>query len=170
MRALKFVVLFLLLAAGVVYFMGSRLPQSHEASRERVFSYSADRVYQAISTPKQYPRWRTGVQRVDLLPDSAGIKRFKEISLDGEVTYAIEENVPNQRFVTTIAEAGLPYGGSWTYELTPTGTGTSVRITENGEVYNPIFRFVSKYVMGHTRGIDRYLSDLDKRLTSGFTE
>jgi uncharacterized protein YndB with AHSA1/START domain len=170
MRFLKFLVILLIVAGGIVYFLGSRLPVAHEASREREYAYSVDRVYQAIATPKNYPRWRTGVQRVDLLPDSGQRKRFKEIALDGEMTYVIEENVPNQRFVTTIADTGQAYGGSWTYELAPSGKGTSVRITENGEVYNPIFRFISKYVMGHTRSIDRFLSDLGKRLDSGHTE
>jgi hypothetical protein len=37
-------------------------------------------------------------------------------------------------------------------------------------VYKPVFRFVSRSVIGHTRSIDRYLSDLDKRLTSGVPE
>jgi hypothetical protein len=35
-----------------------------------------------------------------------------------------------------------------------------VRITENGEVYNPLFRFVSRYVIGHNRTIDAYLRAL----------
>jgi hypothetical protein len=32
-----------------------------------------------------------------------------------------------------------------------------MRITEDGEVYNPVFRFVSKFVMGQTATLDAYL-------------
>jgi hypothetical protein len=39
---------------------------------------------------------------------------------------------------------------------------TRVRITEDGEVYNPIFRFVSRVVMGHTAMLDSYLRALGK--------
>jgi uncharacterized protein YndB with AHSA1/START domain len=170
MRIVKFLLILLLLAAGVVFVVGYRLPEQHEASAERQYAYPPERVYQAISTPAQYPRWRTGVQRVDLLPDSAGLKRFREIGMGDEVTYVVEEAVPNQVYVTRIAQQDLPYGGSWTFELGQTGAGTNVRITENGEVYNPVFRFISKYVMGHSRGLERYLADLDKRLAAGVTD
>lgn len=170
MRFVKFLLVLLVLAAGVVFLVGYRLPVEHEASRERRYAYSVDKVYQAIATPAQYPRWRTGVQKVDLLPDSAGLKRFREYALGDEVTYVVEEAVPNQVYVTRIADKELPYGGSWTFELRPQGgEATNVRITENGEVYNPAFRFISRYVMGHSRGIERYLADLDKRLATGAT-
>jgi hypothetical protein len=35
-----------------------------------------------------------------------------------------------------------------------------VRITEEGEVYNPVFRFISRFVIGQTRTIETYLRDL----------
>ncbi len=43
-------------------------------------------------------------------------------------------------------------------------TGTRLTITENGEVYNPIFRFMSRFVFGHTATMDQFLSDLKKRV------
>jgi hypothetical protein len=71
--------------------------------------------------------------------------------------------VPPRRMVTRIADPDLPFGGGWTFELEPADGpqgGTSVRITEDGEVYNPVFRFVSRFVLGHTRSMERYLADL----------
>lgn len=167
MRFLKFLLVALVLVIGIVWFLGSRLPHAHVAAAERAFAHPADLVYRAIATPAEYPKWRKGVQRVELLPDSNGIKRFRETAMGDDVVYAIESSVPNRLFVTRIAQAGLPYGGSWTFELTPTATGTTVRITEEGEVYNPFFRFISTYVMGHTRGIEGYLADLEARLARG---
>lgn len=74
--------------------------------------------------------------------------------------YEIVENQPQRRLVTRIADKSLPYGGSWTIDLAPDGAGTRVTIVENGEVYNPFFRFMSRYVIGHTATIDAYLKDL----------
>jgi hypothetical protein len=68
--------------------------------------------------------------------------------------------VPARRLVTRIADHNLPYGGTWTYELTPDGSGTRLTITENGEVYNPIFRFVSRFIMGHTASMESVLRAL----------
>jgi len=39
---------------------------------------------------------------------------------------------------------------------------TNVRITENGQVYNPVIRLMSRFVLGHTRTMDIYLYALGK--------
>ena len=36
--------------------------------------------------------------------------------------------------------------------------GTQVKITEEGDVSNVLFRFMSRYVFGHTATIDSYLA------------
>ena len=36
-------------------------------------------------------------------------------------------------------------------------------MAEDGEVYNPIFRFVSRFVMGHHATMDRYLRNLGRK-------
>ena len=166
MRIVKFGLGFLLLAVGLVFLIGWRLPESHEATVEREYAAAPERVYQEIATPTEYPRWRSGVQKVEMLPEVDRMQRFKEYALGDEVTYLVEENVPGRRFVTTIDEEDLPYGGSWVYEMTPSPRGTKLRITEEGEVYNPFFRFVSRFVIGHTRSLEKFHSDLEKRLAS----
>ena len=68
------------------------------------------------------------------------------------------------KLVTEIADAHLPFGGTWTYEFAPTATGTTLRITERGEVKNVIFRFVARFVLGHTATMETYLRDLGRRV------
>jgi hypothetical protein len=68
--------------------------------------------------------------------------------------------VAPKRLVGRITDTSLPFRGSWTYVLQSEGTGTRLSITENGEVYNPIFRFMSRFVFGHTATMERYLVDL----------
>ena len=70
---------------------------------------------------------------------------------------------PPTRMVSRIISDGMPFGGTWTIEVHSEGAVTTVTITENGEVYNPIFRFVSKFVMGHHRTSTTYLRDLGRR-------
>jgi hypothetical protein len=66
-------------------------------------------------------------------------------------------------FVARIADTDLPFGGTWTYELKPEGAGTRVTITERGEVYNPIFRFMSRFVLSQTATMEKYLAALTAR-------
>jgi uncharacterized protein YndB with AHSA1/START domain len=150
----------------IVVVIGYALPVKHTATRERTFPVTSNLVFNAISTPAEFPHWRSGVKRVDLLPDSAGKKRFREESSDGNITYTVDEATPFTRLVTRIDDRSLPFGGSWTHELTPVmpGTSTLLRITENGEVYNPIFRFMSRFVFGHASTMEKYLDDLERKL------
>lgn len=88
---------------------------------------------------------------------------MRETTQDGQtITYEVMESVAPRLFKRRIATEKLPYGGSWSILLQPSGEGTTVRITENGEVYHPAFRFVSRFVMGHNRTVDGYLRALGK--------
>jgi uncharacterized protein YndB with AHSA1/START domain len=148
----------------VVVAVGFALPVEHRAEREAHYRRPPAEVFTVITDVKSFPLWRPSVKTVEQLPDSAGKKRFQEHGSDGSILFEVEQAIPNRRLVTRIADPSLPFGGTWTYELTPDAGGTRVRITEDGEVYNPIFRFVSRFVMGHTSTMDRYLGDLAKRL------
>ena len=146
----------------MVAIVGWALPVRHTASREVTVAAPADSVFALITGFGQYTRWRTGVKRVELLPPDGGRTRFREHSPDGEILFEVAELQPVTRLVTRIADPSLPFGGRWTYELAPDGAGTRLRITEDGEVYNPIFRFVSRFIMGHASTIDRYLADVSR--------
>lgn len=65
-----------------------------------------------------------------------------------------------------IADPNLPFGGTWTYDLVPGDQACSLTVTEDGEVYNPLFRFVSRFIIGHTATIDSYLKALQTKLAS----
>jgi uncharacterized protein YndB with AHSA1/START domain len=131
MRIVKWGLAVVLLCAALVFLIGWRLPESHEATVEREYAFAPERVFHEIATPSEYPRWRSGVQKVDMLPasDTDRLERFREYALGDEVTYVIEERVPANRFVTTIEDKDLPYGGSWIFELSPSAKGTKLRIT-----------------------------------------
>jgi len=144
----------------LILVIGWSLPVKHTAASGVTINTAAGPIYNLITDVERYPQWRSSVERTERLPDSAGKTRFREVGSDGTILYEVESAEPNRRIVTRIADRSLPFGGSWTYELIPRGDSTALRITENGEVYNPLFRFVSRFVMGHTRTIDTYLRDV----------
>ena len=63
---------------------------------------------------------------------------------------------------TRIAEKNLPFGGTWTIDIAPTGRQRGA-VTEDGEIYNPIFRFMARFFFGYTATIEGYLRDLGHR-------
>ena len=60
----------------------------------------------------------------------------------------------------------MPFGGTWTYRLEPTASGTRLTITEDGEIYNPTFRFVARFVLGYEGTMTRYLDALEEDLAA----
>jgi len=83
------------------------------------------------------------------------------------MTMVVESAESPKRMVTRIVDQNLPFGGRWEYDIEPDGPDASrVTITERGWVSNPIFRFVSRFVMGHTATIDAYLRALGKHFGS----
>ncbi|HSA55072.1 MAG TPA: SRPBCC family protein, partial [Gemmatimonadaceae bacterium] len=114
----------------------------------------------------RYPTWRPDVQQVDVLPDSDGVFRFRETGRHGVVAYRVERNEPPTRWVTRIDDPSLPYGGTWTFGLAPRGSGTSLTITEDGEIYNPIFRVLSRTVFSTAATIEAYQAALRRHLES----
>jgi hypothetical protein len=57
------------------------------------------------------------------------------------------------------------FGGTWTMAVERTPSGSRLTITERGEVYNPIFRTLSKFVFGHTSTMESCLKAAAKKLT-----
>ena len=148
----------------VIVAIGYALPVKHVASRQARLAQSPDKVFAVITKVEDFPAWRPSVKRVEVLPQNNGRPRFREIGSDGSILFETDSVVAGKRLVNRIADPSLPFGGRWTYDLAPDGSGTRLTITEDGEVYNPIFRFVSRFIMGHTRTIDQFLTDLQKRL------
>jgi uncharacterized protein YndB with AHSA1/START domain len=151
---------------GLIVLIGAVLPQSHVASIARDYDAEPASVWRAITEVERFAEWRPDLQQAERLPVENGKERWRETSKHDAMTIEVTESIVNQRMVTRIADEGLPFGGSWTYELKPVDRGTRLTITERGEVYNPVFRFVSRFVMGHTATIETYHAGLAKRLAA----
>lgn len=142
--------------------VGYGLPVAHVATGEARLAAPPDRVFAALREVEKFPGWRSDVKAVEVLA-TAPTLRWRERG-DNDITFDLETVEPPRRLVTRISDRSLPFGGRWTYELSPQDGGTRLVITEHGEVYNPLFRFMSRYVFGHTATINRYLEDLERHL------
>ena len=158
MKWLLFIAAFLVALVCAVLLVGMTLPQNHTASRSMHVNASPDSLWTLITDVDRYPTWRKNLDSVQRI--EAPQLTWREISGSDRITYEARTSERPGHFVAYIADKGLPFGGSWDYRIEPEGTGSKLTITENGEVYNPIFRFVSRYLMGHTATIDKYLAAL----------
>jgi len=164
MRTLAYLVVLLVASIAIMFVVGRSLPVTHLASRGERFDAPLDTVWRIVTDVAAYPSWRAEVSRVELLQNVEGRMAWREESRGDAVEYVAEEVTAPERFTVRITSTGLPYGGRWLYELHPDTGGTRLTITEEGEIYNPLFRFLSKYVFGQTSTIEKYLGALGARL------
>jgi hypothetical protein len=126
-----------LVVAGIAA-VGSMLPRNHKASRTL-------RV-------KRPP--------ADVWPVLLRATEASDVPVD------VLERDPPRRLVTRVTEREKNFGGTWTIAIAPSTAGSDVTITEDGWVANPIFRFVSRFVIGHHATMDGML----KRIAAALNE
>ncbi len=162
MKRIGGVVVALVLA---VLIIGLLTPEDHQASRLIRTKQSPQAIWDVINDHANEPRWRDDVSSVTSVGERNGKPVWQENYKDGNtLQLATTESKPPTRIVREIAEEG-PFSGRWEIDITPTAEGSDVRITEIGKVSNPIFRFVSKYVIGHTTQMEKYLTSLAKKFS-----
>ena len=119
---------------------GASLPTAHVASRSKRLPARPETVWGLINDPVATKGWGGDVK-----------------------TEVVERDAP--RLLVTKIVGQSAFGGTWTFEIAPEGHDAStLTITERGEIYNPLFRAVSR-AMGQTRMIDVYLAKLEGALT-----
>ena len=157
-----------LMAAVVV--IGFLLPRDHVATRSVRLPVPPDEVWTVLSDHAAETQWRSGLRSVARAPDRDGRAVWEEVDSHGQrLLLETLESEPPRRLVRRIVDTGLPFGGTWTIEVAPDAPGSIVTVTEAGVVTNPVFRFVSRFVMGHTATIDAYLKALGRRFGVGAT-
>ncbi len=146
---------------------GLFVPRRHEASVRRIVPGTPEEVWAAITTPSEFPEWRPGVDRVEVQDRGGeGVERWVEHGPTGAMGMEVEERDPPRRLVVRIVGDELPFGGSWTWELEPEGSGTAVTLTEDGRIDNPLFRFMARFVLGYEATMRDYLEGLEDRMES----
>ena len=149
---------------GIAAIIGAILPRNHVASMTVVVAAPPVRVWTTITDVGAYPSWRSELKSVEVLSRSP--LTWKEISSMGPMTLAADEFQPPARMVAKITDKNQPFGGEWEYQIAADASSperSRVTITERGWVSNVLFRFVSRFVMGHDSTIDKCLRALSRK-------
>jgi hypothetical protein len=143
MKWLLWTLLSLVAVIGVIALIGYFLPVGHEASRSAEFNAPPERVFALMSDPGTYQSWWDGAT----------------------VKSEVVESVPPSKLVTRVV-GETQFGGTWTIAIAPTPAGSRMTITERGEIYNVIFRTLSKFAFGYTATMESCLAAAQRKLSS----
>jgi len=165
MKWVLVVLIGLALTAALVAVIGARLPKTHVASRQAHFAAPPDTLWRLLTDIEAFPSWRGDLKSVHRLPDRQGLAVWVEEGKFGKMTFSIERADAPRLLVSRVADADQQFGGTWTYELAPAAGGSTLTITENGEIYNPLFRFMARFVFGYEATMASYLKALDAKIS-----
>lgn len=164
---MKWVLWFLVTAAGLVALIGvvgMLLPTRHRAAVRITLNQPIERVFELVSDVPGGTEWRSDLKHVEILSAEGSPLRWRETTGFGAVVMVMEASDPPTRLVGRIDDPDQPFGGRWIYDLESTANATVLTITEEGEVYNPFFRFISRFMFGHYRTLEAYVRDLTRHL------
>jgi uncharacterized protein YndB with AHSA1/START domain len=165
MRWITYIVAALALVALVVAVVGAMLPKQHTASRTARIAMPPEALYALLADVSHYQTWRAGLKGLQRLPDKNGMPAWVEDANGMKIPMRFERMEPPSLLVARIDSTELAFGGTWTYRIAPAAGGSDLTITEDGEVYNVIFRVMSRFVFGHHATMDAFIRGLQAHVT-----
>lgn len=155
------------LATLVCYLAGSSMPREHRSRIAVTLRASRATVWAAITDYAAMPSWWPAVKavRLEKLPNGTELT-WNTDAHKQEIPFRTGESRTNEKLVRIIAKDGLPFGGTWTYELADAPGGTQLTLTEDGFVNPPIFRAMAKWFFGLDTTQRDYLAHLEKHLAA----
>ncbi len=148
--------------AVLMVLIGSLLPRGHVATSSIVLREPPASVWEVVRALEALPDWFGEIRAAHPDSDPQGQEAWRYDMQDGFVLrLVVVEEDPPQRLVTEIAAGeDAAFGGRWIYEIAPGPAGTTVTLTEDGWIANPLFRLLANTVFGLHGTIDAYLRDL----------
>lgn len=165
----------LILSIAIIYVVGALMPVKHQVSVSRLFAVDKKTLWQLLSDFGTQKDWRRDIVASNKVSESGAINEiWQETDRHGNaIRYENRDIIDEQTLKRVIVSENLAFGGYWMFELETANSQqqamSKLTITEYGEVYHPLFRFIGKYVFGFDGTMKRYLQDLDAELQRRIT-
>ena len=154
----------LAVVAGIIFAIGLGLPKTHRAESRITLEKPPAEVWEIVRNPAALIGTWSELSASHRVEDPGGREVWEQKAGGFPMRLIIETSSPPSRLVTRIdADQKSAFGGTWTYTLTPAGSGTTLAVVEDGFVNNPFFRVIMT-VMGKHRTIDGYLKAVGEKL------
>jgi polyketide cyclase/dehydrase/lipid transport protein len=163
MRIVIGIVVGLIVIVAIVFVAGLILPREHRATSRIALHQPPQEVWPVVRDLGSLVGTWPELKSAQRLPDQGGKEIWEQNAGGFPLKLIIDESAPPARLVTRIdAAPDATFGGVWTYQISPAAAGSTVTVTEEGYVNNPLFRTMMK-VMGVHKTADGYLTALGRK-------
>lgn len=162
MKILLRIVVLLLALAAAAYLYALTLPAHTTHTRSITSQQTPDAIFALLADFQNMPKWNRNMEKIEMLPPVEGKPATRQTFKGNmQMTIITSESTPPTHLVRSMGDDSGPFAGSWTYDITPTVSGSSVVLVEQSEVKSPIFRLMMK-LFGPTKYMDEHLEDIAK--------
>ena len=145
----------------IVLVIGTVLPRSQLGARTLILRQPPQAVWQVLTDFPGKPSWQPGVERFERIADRNGHEVWMEVHKSGaRVVFETIESHPPHRLVRRVPGDYGPFRGLFVVEITPIEGGCRVSFTQEGEVPNPFYRFVIRFLLPFEGFLDADLKAL----------
>lgn len=169
---LSLVAIVVLIGLGA-FALGATMPIDHSVSVTGEVAAPPQKVFALITNISAGPTWRPEVLSVEVLPrDNSRDAWVEDLGHGVKMKFLATTTVPPDQTGHAVRKVKLDdasYGGTWTYDLSPgpSPDTTTLKITEDGYINPPIYRFMMKYIFGPTKNLSDYLTHIQAAAAKG---
>lgn len=154
------------LACVAVYFMASSLPREHRASSTIEVAATPEELWPLVADLEGQAEWSEMIHSVDVSETADGQKLYTQMTDMGPLPLVVVLSEEPERFKTEIHGTDMGWGGTWDWTIEPTDAGSRMTIVEEGWIENPVFKFLSHYVMEPHEAMDSVLTLIAREVGS----
>lgn len=161
MKGLFKLLLFLaIVIGGGGWLYGRTLPREHVVTSTITLVAPVDTVWEVIRDLGRTPEWWSDMKSAQRIPGRSRESYELNMGLAGILRAQVTRSTPQRNLLLTILDdEGKGWGGSWSFDIGATGSGTEVMLIEEGFVDSPYLRVFVK-MMGRRRAMESYLRSL----------
>ena len=165
LRAAMLLLCLVAVPLAAAYVVGTQLPEEHTATASGIVQATPTRVWELITDFTVQQSWRKGPLILVRGPvrQANGEPCWLEGWLLAKLTLCEVDSQPDRKRVVRTLGASLPFGSTWTYDLSPNdpdGSTTRLAMTQQSSLESPLERFIGRYVLRQNTSTEQYLRDL----------
>jgi len=158
-----------LLITGIVAILGLTIDPQYENQYSITVPINRAKLWQVLTAPEKKALWDGQIERTEQLSPSGETNssdqpaRWKDIYANQtEINYSIKADETSLSIVRKVDDPNLPIHFSWAISLQDANSNTRVRILEQGQVGNPIVRYLVSNWVGDDIFAKRFIEQLER--------
>ena len=174
MRALKYLVIVLVVIVPLVFAAGASTPERYTASNSIYLKgVMVPSLWATLTNFEAYPTWNPAVSKVEIIPVKSGTS-LRSYDKSGNPTLVeIRDRNDYQSFRRVVAETTpekrVEFAQVWFFELYAEKDGTRLTLSETSYEFNPLKRLYLHYFLGRDTAAKNFLTATAKKFGQDIT-